>query len=364
MSQGEGSIAVCLGTRPELIKLAPLVRLLGRSAGIIHTGQHFDRGLSADISREVGMPESSMQIAVGGRSRGEQIGKAVMEIEPLLDKFAAVVVQGDTNSSLAGALAANAREIPLFHVEAGLRSYDRRMPEEHNRVLIDHLADMCWAPTETNVKNLAEEGITRGRVMATGNPIVEAVSAHRLDPRKTEATLSRYDLDRRFFALATIHRPENVDAPDRLARVLESLATLPVQVVLTTHPRTMGVIKEYNLDALLKPLHVLPPLGYSDFLALMHNSTVVLSDSGGVQEEVSILKVPLVVLRRSTERPEVIGTFAQITEDPEEMALMATEVIGQGERHRKALSDIPCPYGDGMAASRMYESLKEVLTLS
>jgi UDP-N-acetylglucosamine 2-epimerase (non-hydrolysing) len=302
-----------------------------------------------------------MQIAVGGRSRGEQIGTGVVEIGRLLERFAAVVVQGDTNSALAGALAANAREIPLFHVESGLRSYDRRMPEEHNRVLIDHLADMCWAPTDTNVKNLAEEGITGGRVMATGNPIVEAVSAHRRNDRQEETILIRHHLDRRNYALATIHRPENVDNPDRLATVLESLAALSVPVVLTTHPRTMGVIKENRLDDLLKPLHVVPPLGYADFLALMHNSAVVLSDSGGVQEEVSILKVPLVVLRRSTERPEVIGTFAQITESPEEMALMATEVISQGERHRKTLYDIPCPYGDGQAASRMYEALNEVL---
>jgi UDP-N-acetylglucosamine 2-epimerase (non-hydrolysing) len=352
-----GRVAAFFGTRPEIIKLGPLISLLGPSARLIHTGQHFDRELSDLILHDLGVPTVTQTLGVGGSTRAQQIGQGVVMGESVVSDCSAIVVQGDTNSALAGALVANSLEIPLFHVEAGLRSYDRRMPEEHNRVLVDHLADMCWAPTQGNVNNLLAEGVADSRIERTGNSVLEALKAVAPGAAQADRLLTEAGVARRGFVLTTLHRPENVDDPEKLANILKSLADLPLPVVFPMHPRTRATIESAELVGLLDGLKVIPPVGYADFLGLLGACGVAVSDSGGVQEEVSVLKVPLVVLRRSTERPEVLGTFASLTEDPHEMFEMASRVLTDVEGEFEKLAELPSPFGDGHAGERMVASL-------
>lgn len=368
MSPGDpppsSSIAVVYGTRPEMIKLAPLIKLMGPAARLIHTGQHYDAELSEAISLDLGLASPAAHAAIGGQSRASQIGLGVVALEPFLAGSHAVIVQGDTNSSLAGALTANAMEIPLFHVEAGLRSFDREMPEEHNRVLIDHLADMCWAPTDGNVKNLMAEGIQPSRVEQTGNTIVEALEAGLPDARERKERRNRLEIPDTPYALATIHRPENVDDPDRLAALLDGLANLSIPVVFPIHPRTVARVVAAGLETPLSRFLVRPPVDYRDFLSLLTDCAVAISDSGGIQEEVSVLKRPLVVVRRSTERPEVLGTFASLISEPGTVVSEAERMIREGPHLMERLAAIDCPFGDGRAAIRMMQSLMSTLDVS
>jgi UDP-N-acetylglucosamine 2-epimerase (non-hydrolysing) len=223
-----------------------------------------------------------------------------------------VVVHGDTNATVAGALSANSTGTPLVHLEAGLRSFDRAMPEEHNRVIVDHLSDLCLAPTEVNKSNLAAEGIGGDKVLLTGNTVVDAVYDLLPDATERTALCAQYDLTLNGYALSTFHRPENTDDPDVLATILHELAELPIPVVLPVHPRTRAKIEQFGLGGHLAKLRVIEPIGYRQFLGLAADAAVLVSDSGGLQEEASVLKRPILVVRNSTERPESLGTFAQL----------------------------------------------------
>lgn len=353
------SIAVVLGTRPEIIKLAGLLTLLGPAARVLYTGQHYDDLLGPAFLREFGLGTPELSLMVGGTPRGEQIGEAVSRLDRhfAVDRPLAVVVQGDTNATLAGALAANARHITLIHIEAGLRSYDRAMPEEHNRTLVDHLSDLCCAPTETSRANLAAEGIDGQRVVVTGNTVVEALQRMLPGSEARSELLARMDVRPAEFALATFHRPENVDDPDQLRTILRELGDLPIPVVLPLHLRTGARIAEFGLQSLLEGVRVVDPLSYTDFLSLAAESAVMISDSGGVQEESSVLKRPVVVVRRSTERPEVMGTFATLVPAGPEIGIAARAWIDGGRALRERLSITPSPYGDGSASRSCLEAI-------
>lgn len=357
------SVAVVLGTRPEIIKLSGLLAILGPAARVLYTGQHYDDLLGPAFFREFGLQEPDLSLMVGGTPRGEQIGDAVSRLDRYFaeDPPLAVVVQGDTNATLAGALAANARHITLIHIEAGLRSYDRAMPEEHNRTLVDHLSDLCCAPTETSRANLAAEGIGGDRVVVTGNTVVEALRRMLPTSDVRRALLDRLDVAPAGFALATFHRPENVDDPEQLRAILTELGSLPLPVILPLHLRTAARIDQHDLRPLLAGLRVIDPLSYTDFLALAAESAVMISDSGGVQEESSVLKRPVVVVRRSTERPEVMGTFASLVPAGPEIGAVARRWIDEGEGLRERLARTPSPYGDGEASERCYDALREVI---
>jgi UDP-N-acetylglucosamine 2-epimerase (non-hydrolysing) len=347
------SIAVVLGTRPEIIKLAHLIRLLGDAAFVVHTGQHYDPKLSGSFFPEMGLQEPDVFLAVGGLTRGAQIGIAVQKLDELFAEKTpdAVVVQGDTNAVLAGAVAANARNVLICHIEAGLRSFDRNMPEEHNRVVTDHLSDLCCAPTRVNVENLAAEGIGGDRVVETGNTIVEAV-LELLPTAEEQASMARaHGVEPGGFVLSTFHRPENVDDPENYRTILEHLAGLELPVVLPLHPRSVKRAEEHGLGSLLAELHVVEPIGYREFLGLEAAAALLISDSGGVQEEASIVKTPLVVVRNSTERPEVIGTFATRCTPGSDIGAAAAEMLDRD------LSGLESPYGDGSASRRSLEAL-------
>jgi UDP-N-acetylglucosamine 2-epimerase (non-hydrolysing) len=359
-------VAIVFGTRPEIIKLAGIARLLGPDVCLIHTGQHDSHEMARSFLDELQLGRPDVQLTVGGRSRGRQIGDAIRGLDEYFEACApaVVVVQGDTNTTLAGALAANARQIPVVHVEAGLRSRDRAMPEEHNRVLTDHLADVCCAPTEVCSANLRQEGIEPERVVVTGNTVVDAVIESLPSEAERCTVLAERSLQPRSYVLATFHRPENVDDPVALQTVLEQLAGLRLPVVLPLHPRTANRARAFGLSEPLSQLTITEPLGYSEFLALAAESAVLVSDSGGLVEEASVLKRPIAVARRSTERPEVLGTFADlVTAGPaigERVNAWLEDLDGIHERLRR----IPSPYGDGQASARCVAEVRRAAALA
>ncbi|MGY3336329.1 UDP-N-acetylglucosamine 2-epimerase (non-hydrolyzing) [Streptomyces filamentosus] len=351
------SVALVLGTRPELVKLAELIRVLGPAARVVHTGQHYDEELSGGFLAELGLPEPEYLTGVGGRPRAVQVAAALAALD---ERFAAdpplaVIVQGDTNAALAGALAANARDLPLVHVEAGLRSHDRAMPEEHNRVLVDRLADVLCAATPDNRALLLAEGLPEERIAVTGNPVVEAVRDHLPSAGERARLLAAHGLAPDGYVLATVHRPENTDDPGALRAVLAELASLArrLPVVLPLHPRTRARIDAAGLGRLLTGVTVLPPAGYGTFLALARHAAVIVSDSGGVQEETTVLGRPLVVVRRSTERPEAMADFAELVAPGPAIGAAVRRRLAEGPEGLRRLAALPSPYGDGTASGRI-----------
>jgi UDP-N-acetylglucosamine 2-epimerase (non-hydrolysing) len=353
------SVAVVLGTRPEIVKLAPVVRRLGGAAFVVHTGQHFDEEMSGVFFREHGLHDPQVRLTAGSRGRAAQIAHILAGLDELFAarRFEAVVVQGDTNSTLAGALAANAHSIPLVHVEAGLRSHDRAMPEEHNRVVTDHLSDLLCAATDGNLDNLLREGLPAERLALTGNTVVEAVLDRLPDADTRLDLLALHGLRPDRYVLATIHRPENTDSVQTLEAILEELAALPLPVVLPLHPRTSKVARAQGLGPLLDRLQVVGPLGSASFLALAAHCAVLVSDSGGVQEECTVLKRPLVVVRRSTERPEALADFAVRVEPGPGVRRGVLDVLEHHEEVLAHLRTLPSPFGDEMAADRIVDAV-------
>lgn len=348
------SIAVVLGTRPEHIKLAPLIRLLGPAARVIHSGQHYDPAMTGVLPGTATVGEEPLWI--GGQHRGIQIGAATAQLADRWrdDRPSAVVVQGDTNTALAGALAANSCRVCLVHVEAGLRSGDRDMPEEHNRILIDHLSDLCCAPTSGNAANLRAESIPGHRITITGNPVVEAVRHTSRDHQAAEVILG--DLAGTDFALATFHRPENTDPPARLAAVLHALASTALPVLIPLHPRTRRRIRELGLNLGRLGIRTCDPPPYPAFLALMERARVLISDSGGIQEEATIIGRPLIVLRKSTERPEALGALVRITPSPADLPGLTADLITMPAARHTAT-----PFGDGLASQRISRAITTLL---
>ncbi len=356
-------VTVVLGTRPELIKLAPIINLLGSDTMVVHTGQHDHEQMSARIAATFGIPLQHLTTRREyAQGRGSQLGDMVTALDRRLraDPPAVVVVQGDTTSALAGALAANHADLPLVHVEAGLRSFDRAMPEEHNRVLIDHLAGLCCAPTELNRANLRAEAIPEHRILLTGNTIVEAVQAMLPGPTSRTRLLHKHKLTARSFVLATLHRPENVDHPEILDLLLTELATIGAPVILPLHPRTARCIDEFGLAHRLSPLQTTEPLDYPEFLALAHSAAMLISDSGGVQEEASVVKTPVIVVRRSTERPEIETTFGLRVIPSRELGALARRWLHDSDRYHHKLADLPSPFGDGAAARQIADALNQL----
>ncbi|MCU1427138.1 MAG: UDP-N-acetylglucosamine 2-epimerase [Actinomycetia bacterium] len=357
-------VLVVYGTRPEAVKLLGVVDALGPQARTLHSGQHYSPELASEFEGALGLRAPDRQLDVGGTTRGEQIGGATIGIEAELRREAvdALIVQGDTNTALAGALAANAAGVALVHVEAGLRSFDRAMPEEHNRVVVDHLSDLCAAPTETSRANLAAEGIAGDdRVVVTGNTVVEAVQRLAPPAAETASILAARSLTADSFVLATFHRPENVDDPEVLATILRELAALPLPVVLPLHPRTEQRARAAGLGDLLAQVRIEPPAGYRCFLGLMARSAFAVSDSGGVQEESSVVKRPVIVVRRSTERPEVLGTFCELVPAGARIGEVARQWLDDLPGLHAKLATIDTPYGDGLASQRIVDAVERMI---
>lgn len=341
-------IAVVVGTRPEIIKLAPVIHRLGERALVVHTGQHFDDNMSKTFLEQLRLGQPDLHLTIGGETRGAQIGLATLAIEAfLLDvKPAAVVVQGDTNSGVAGALAANSTRTPLVHVEAGMRSYDRAMPEEHNRVLIDVLADICLAPHGSNAEALRSEGIAEARIRVSGSTLRDALAIIMPSAAERAENLATRGLVANGFVLATIHRAENADSADNLGAILRELAAIPLPVVLPLHPRTRGRALEFGLHDELAALQVCEPIGYREFISLASEAALLVSDSGGVQEEACIVKRPVVIVRNSTERPEILGTFAHLVSPGPAIGKTVGDLLTRLPEVHAELAALPYPYGE------------------
>ncbi|WP_053960115.1 non-hydrolyzing UDP-N-acetylglucosamine 2-epimerase [Sulfobacillus thermosulfidooxidans] len=296
-----------IGARPQYIKAAvvsPVLRQYAQEV-LIDTGQHYDEKLSQIFYEGLTIPRPDYDLHVGSGTHGIQTGKMLMALDPILEKEHPnwVVVYGDTNSTLAGALAASKLNIPVAHIEAGLRSFNRAMPEEINRVLTDHLASKLYCPTQQAVENLAQEGITEGVVLC--GDVMDVLWDKTPD---NPDVLARLKLPSKSFALATVHRQETTDDPEKLRNVLKALGDLPWPVVLPLHPRTRQRIEQFHLQALIDVPHlqIIEPIGYQDMVTLERHAQAVLTDSGGVQREACRAGTPTYILRDETEWTELI----------------------------------------------------------
>lgn len=344
--RSSADVVVVVGTRPEIIKCAPVIAALGHRAFVIHTGQHYDDELADNFFTELGIGKPDLRLeGIGGKPRATQIA---LMIEDLAEHFGrikpgAVIVQGDTNTVSAAAQAANYTGTPLVHMEAGLRSYDRAMPEEINRLVTGVLADVHCAATAHNVEALRAEGVPASTIALTGNTIVEAT----LQAIQKTPTVTIPDDP---YIVATIHRPENTDSPAALERILDALGQLPHRVILLIHPRTLAAVTRCGFEDKLERITTMSPVGHTDLLALASHARLIVSDSGGLQEECTVIKSPLLVVRRSTERPESISAgFARLVTPDLDIVDEAAAAVTQSD----SLSTRPSPYGDGKTAERI-----------
>jgi UDP-GlcNAc3NAcA epimerase len=351
-------IASIVGARPQFIKAAPVSRALSSrfKEVLIHTGQHYDYGMSEIFFTEMEMSPPEFNLGVGGGSHGEQIGRMLIELEKLLAKVKpdCVLVYGDTNSTLAGALASAKSEIPLAHVEAGLRSYNRAMPEEVNRVLTDHISDILFCPTNAAVENLEKEGIVHG-VHRVGDVMYDALKHNLAIARSRSQILARLDLKKGSYALVTVHRAANTDTPERMGSILEALSALPLKVVFPVHPRTRKMIQEWGFVTTSNVLFI-EPQGYFDILTLQENADCILTDSGGMQKEAYLLGVRCITLREETEWVETVASgwnnLAGVDQNVIRTAFESWHP--QGER--------PALYGNGHAAEQICAILSNQLS--
>lgn len=357
-------IQVIVGTRPEIIKMAPIIFELkerNQAFRFIHTGQHYDRKMSEIFFEELGLPPPDGYLNIGSGTHAVQTANAMVAIEQdLIDASPSLVlVEGDTNTVLAGALAATKAGYPVGHVEAGLRSHDLRMPEEHNRRLTDHLSAMLFAPTEKSAENLRRENVA-GSIFITGNTVIDACNRNLPIAEKRSQILDRMKFDR--FCLATAHRAENVDDPKVLSNFVDIFSECPIPVVYPIHPRTRNRIENTGLaDKIEKSgnVQLMDPVGYFDFLVLMKHCEFILTDSGGIQEEATAPSIQkrVFVLRLSTERPEAVesGHAIVVGTDSKNVLKSVREYIESGLK--KPLEAFP--YGKGDAAKRIIDNILE-----
>lgn len=353
------SLAIIVGTRPEIIKMAPLVRACserGVPFRLLHTGQHYSYEMDGVFFEELGLPAPHENLAVGSGSQAYQIGAIVSGLIPIYERDRPdwVLVEGDTNSVLAAGLCAHKLGIRVGHVEAGLRSDDRTMPEEVNRILTDQISDHLYAPTEHSRARLLAEKLPAERIFVTGNTVVDEL-VHQRPRAEARGVPARFGVAPGRYALATVHRAENTDRADRLAGILEGLsaaaAALSLEVLCAVHPRTTKVMAAHGM-AFGPGVRPLPPLPYLDFLGLHAQAALTLSDSGGLQEEACALGVPCVTLRDNTERPESVEAGANQLAGAE-----AGRIVEAARRMHGRRGGWANPYGDGRAAHHILDAL-------
>jgi UDP-N-acetylglucosamine 2-epimerase (non-hydrolysing) len=357
--------AVVLGTRPEIIKLAPVIRELQRQNldfYVVHTGQHYSPNMDEIFFKELKLPKPQYNLELGSGSHGNMTGYMLMALEDIFskEKQDVVIVQGDTNSVLAATLAASKLKIKIAHVEAGLRSGDWRQPEEKNRIIADHLSDYLFAPTENSVKNLQQEGLPREgtqKAWMTGNTVVDSLRQN-ID-LCNKKVLSNLGITSKNYMLVTAHREEYVDDKNILENTLKGLdmvyQTFNMPLIYPIHPRTKKRLENFSLTA-PKGIKLIEPVGYLDFLQLEANAKIILTDSGGVQEEACIHNVPCVVLRDYSDRPETINLgAARLAGTDSNKILEATKYL------ISANNSWENPFGDGYAGKRIIDLLKQEL---
>ncbi|MGX8693634.1 MAG: non-hydrolyzing UDP-N-acetylglucosamine 2-epimerase [Methanobrevibacter sp.] len=366
-------IATILGTRPEIIKMAPIIDEISRRGIdqiILHTGQHYDEEMSDNFFRDLEIPAPDYNIHVGSGTHGKQTGLMMRGIEEILldEKPDIVLVQGDTNAVLAGAIVASKLHIAIGHVEAGLRSFDMTMPEEVNRRVADVCSAMYFVPTEESAINLLAEGFSRKNLIITGNTVVDACFRHLEIAKKKgfeEESLAELDIENMDNIMTlTMHRAENVDDKQRVTNIIEALKELSdMNIIFPIHPRTKNTLQNFGLfDELndLEHVHIIKPVGYLDFLQLTSASTLILTDSGGLQEEAITLDVPVLTLRYNTERPETVtaGGNILVGSDKDVILENAFKILNDGEFAQK-MKNAPNPYGIGDSAKLTVDAIED-----
>jgi len=355
-------VAVVLGTRPEIIKMASIIKLLESGHyeyEVIHTQQHYDANMSQTFFDELGLPAPDHCLSVGSGTQAQQTANAMIKLEEVYQETSPdiVLVEGDTNTVLAGALSAAKMGIKVGHVEAGLRSYDRRMPEEYNRRLTDHASDLLFAPTEYNARTLRKENAW-GHIFVTGNTVIDACMDYLPVAEKKSGILDAIRFDD--YVLVTAHRAENVDDLVTLGDFVRIISESPLPVVYPVHPRTAKMLKKHGLYRKLadhKNVQFVDPLGYFDFLVLMKHSAFIMTDSGGIQEEATspVIRKRVFILRDNTERPEAIESgYAELVGTKSEYVL---ERLAKFVKNPNTIAGVS-PFGDGMAGLKIIACLK------
>ncbi len=351
-------ICTILGTRPEIIKMSPVLRECERRDlpfYMIHTGQHYDYEMDQTFFDDLELPEPEYKINVGSWHHGEQTGRIMAGVEKILlsrKDTSITLVQGDTNTVLAGALASVKIPVKVGHVEAGLRSFDRSMPEEINRLVADHLSDLLFAPTNVSKNNLLREGIAEEKIYVTGNTVVDAVYQNVGIAKEKSNVLDRLGLSPQEYIAVTAHRAENVDNEKKLKNILEGIRRVSkhfdMPVVYPVHPRTQKMMLKFSAST--EGITTVEPLGYLDFLLLEAKSWLILTDSGGIQEEACILKVPCVTLRENTERPETLEVSSNMLAGtaPEEILKASIEMAVKPRKWKN-------PFGEGESAKKIIQ---------
>ncbi|MGQ9565714.1 MAG: non-hydrolyzing UDP-N-acetylglucosamine 2-epimerase [Candidatus Bathyarchaeales archaeon] len=358
-------ILVAVGTRPEIIKTAPIIRALQSSSipfFFLHCGQHWDYNMSQQFIEELNLPAPQFNHRITTCQPAQQTvqifaktAKIIRQTRPRI-----LITEGDTNTALATALAANKQKVSIGHVEAGLRSFDLRMPEEHNRRVVDHLSNFLFAPTERSAQNLTRENVW-GKICITGNTIIDAVTQHLPIAQKKSDITKTIQFEE--YALVTAHRQENVDNPQVLKNLIEAFIKSPLPIIYPLHPRTQKNLKKTTLWKKLstsKNVQILSPVGYFDFLILMKNSRLIITDSGGIQEEATApqIRKPVLVIRLSTERPEAVDAgFAKVVGT--EKATILNEINNALNAKPKLPEN--SPYGNGDAAEKIVGIIKEIV---
>lgn len=358
-------IAIVLGTRPEIIKMSPIIRESEKRLidyFIIHSNQHYSENMDKIFFDQIMLTQPKYNLNAGSGLHGQQTGKILIEAEKVLikEKPDIVLVEGDTNTVLAGALAASKLHIKVGHVEAGLRSFDKKMPEEKNRILTDHLSDYLFTPTMNSRQNLLNEGIKEEKIYVTGNTVVDAINQY-LKFINNDQVLSDTNLESKKYFLTTVHREENTNNVTRLGNILRGLEAIAnifsKEIIYPIHPRTKKIIMR-NEILVPNSVRLIEPVGYIEFLWLEKNASLILTDSGGVQEEACIMGVPCVTLRDNTERPETVEIGANI--------LAGTEVKSIIACTKKMLENNLLwgnPYGDGRSGKRILDIIIENMEL-
>ncbi len=352
--------AIILGTRPEIIKMAPIIREYTKRRSdffVLHTGQHYSYEMDKTFFEDLELDNPEYNLNVGSSSHGIQTGKIMAGIEELIcDRCDLVLVQGDTNTVLGGALAAAKLNIPVGHVEAGLRSWDRKMPEEINRVVADHVSEYLFAPTEHSRDNLLKEGIPDSKIHLTGNTVVDAVYQNIKIAERKLSPLDFLGLVEDEYFLVTAHRAENTDTIEKLSGIIKAFKILTekydMPIIYPIHPRTAKMINKFNINT--ENIRTITPVGYLEFLILESKARLILTDSGGVQEEACILKTPCVTLRENTERPETLEVGANI------LAGTNTEnILNKTEEMLSKNVNWSNPFGNGKSGEKIVKILCE-----
>jgi len=353
-------VLTIVGTRPQLVKVAPVSRQLRKHVTevLVDTGQHYDYNMAGIFFEELQIPKPDYYLGIGSATHGKQTAEMLTKIEDVIieEKPTAVIVYGDTNSTLSGALAASKLHIPLIHIEAGLRSFNKNMPEEINRVITDHISNLLFAPTETAVNNLKLENITNN-VINVGDVMYDAVLFN-LEIAQNKHSVKEFGVTEKNYVLGTIHRAENTDSKEMLTAIFVALSRLNDIVLLPLHPRTRKKVNEYNLGELIaksKNIKVIDPVSYLEMLVLEKNAKIIVTDSGGVQKEAYFAKVPCLTLRPETEWVETIDVGCNRLVNPLEDSLsdiikefQPTDFLGQ-------------LYGDGKASEKIAEEIVKFL---